>query len=204
MSAVFDIESALCAIGFIVRVVDGVSQASGIRVNGVGDIVIQLHRDFYHTGKNDTMAVLSYDGPHMETLYLGAEPKDSMEFSMLFRLLFPLSSISGLIESRFMDKDYNSCFDGIEKYLLYGKERYVPLIYKAENEFCDNSIWIMYAKENVFSFSKRKVLFAIKAGTLRTGLAKFFSRYNELSIQKIIRGREWFGTPPKEIDFLND
>ena len=61
--------------------------------------------------------------------------------------------------------DCLQAFDSIEKYLRYNDEVYVPVIYKHEHVFSDNSVWVMYMKENMNSFSKKKVLFHVKAGT---------------------------------------
>lgn len=95
-------------------------------------------------------------------------------------------------------------FDSIQKYLNYKNDVYVPIIYKHENEFCDNSIWIMYVRQGVSGFSRRKVLFHVKAGTLEAGLGMFLALYNEKCVARIIQGRDWFGNAPYEVDFSND
>lgn len=95
-------------------------------------------------------------------------------------------------------------FDGVEKYLMCDGCAYVPIIYKHENPFDSRSVWVMYAKENRQSFSRLKILFAVKAGTLERAIAKFIAKYDELCVEKIIRGNKWFGESPKSIDFCND
>ena len=100
--------------------------------------------------------------------------------------------------------DYLKRFDGIEKYLMCMGEFYVPVIYKHENSFMSNSVWVMYAKLNKDSFSKRKVLFACCGGTIENALAKFISLYDEYCVQKFIVCREWLGTAPYSLDLINE
>lgn len=95
-------------------------------------------------------------------------------------------------------------FDSIQKYLRYKNDVYVPIIYKHENEFCDNSIWIMYACQGVNSFSRKKILFHVKAGTLEAGLGMFLALYDQNCVSRNIVGRDWCGDAPYEIDFSND
>ena len=95
-------------------------------------------------------------------------------------------------------------FDSIQKYLNYKNDVYVPIIYKHENEFCDNSIWIMYVRQGVSGFSRRKVLFHVKAGTLEHGLGMFLALYDQHCVSRNIIGRTWNGSIPYEIDFSNE
>lgn len=95
-------------------------------------------------------------------------------------------------------------FDDLEKHIMYNGCAYVPIIYKHENPFDSRSVWVMYAKENIQSFSRKKILFAVKAGTLERALNMFIAKYDELCADKIIRGREWYGDAPYAIDFWND
>lgn len=203
MDGEFNLESVLRELGFTVGLCDGVMQASGVSVEGLGWISMQLHRDFNYTG-NREMCVLCSNVPHMDCLYMGFEPRSYEELVTLFRMIFPLSSISKLAQKKFSSLDVMHCFDDIDKYIIYKDDYYVPIIYKHDNAFHDNSVWVMYAKENVSSFSTRKVLFHVKAGTIERALGKFIALYNEHCVSRLIRSREWYGTQPYELDFRND
>lgn len=198
----FNIEDALREIGFKVAEYDGVLQAFGVSLPGYGEITMQLHRNFYRKTDSE-MCVLGHKDPHLDELYLGDEPRTYEDFMTLMRLLFPDSAISEKA-GKFIACDIYKRFDDIEKYLNYNGRAYVPLIYKHENPFDSRSVWVMYAKENTQSFSRLKVLYAVKAGTLERAIAKFIAKYDELCVEKIIRGREWYGQAPHAVDFWND
>ena len=196
------LEKALIKLGFKVGEYDGVMQAT-LRITGYGEIVMQLHRNFFSVD-NTEMCVLCYNDTNADSLYMGAEPKTIKDLLCLLHMLFPKSSLANVHSGLFDDKDFVECFDSMEKYLEWKGDIFVPIIYKHENEFCHNSIWIMYAREGVDSFSRKKVLFHVKAGTLQAGLAMFNAVYNEHCAEKSIRGREWHGGAPYSLDFEND
>lgn len=198
----FNIEDALSVVGFKVAEYDGVIQAFGLSLDRYGEITMQLHRNFYRKS-NSEMCVLANREPHLDELYLGDEPRTYEDFVALMRLLFPDSTVMEKSE-KFVAFDVYKRFDDIEKYLMCDGHAYVPIIYKHENPFDSRSVWVMYAKENRQSFSRLKILFAVKAGTLERAVAKFIAKYDELCVDKIIRGREWYGEAPHGVDFWND
>ena len=95
--------------------------------------------------------------------------------------------------------DYFKRFDDIDKVLVYKREVYVPIIYKHDDVFESSSVWVMYAKRNAQSFG-RKVLFAVNAGCLERGLAKFVTLYDEYCASKVIVEGQWNGKEPYVID----
>ena len=97
--------------------------------------------------------------------------------------------------------DYTSQFDSIAHCLVYGGEKYIPVICKRNEVFEDDSIWIMYAREGVNSFLRRKVLFHVKAGSLQAGLGMFVCLYDQMCVEKSILEGEWRGAAPYELDF---
>lgn len=197
----FSIEHALRNCGFKVGVTDGVTQATQV-IQGYGEIVMHLHRNYY--GKdNAEMCILCYNDIHMDILFSGAMPTTADSFAALMRFTFPYHEL-GNCHTAFEEKNFVGSFDTMEKYLMYGTDNYVPVIYKHENDGCHNSIWIMYAREGVDSFSKRKVLFHVKERSLLAALALFDVLYNEKCANRSIRGREWHGAEPYAIDFDND
>lgn len=200
----FNIEDALREVGFKVSEYDGVVQAFGLSVDGLGKISCQLHRNFNYSHQDEMCILRNGDSDaDFDCLYMGLEPRTYEEFLTLMQLLFPEMVISKKLR-QFVTCDVFKRFDGLDKYIKYNGCAYVPIIYKHENYFDSRSVWVMYAKENVNSFSRLKVLFAVKAGTLERALNMFIAKYDELCVDKIIRGREWYGNAPYAIDFCND
>lgn len=94
--------------------------------------------------------------------------------------------------------------DKLSRILFYDKKEYVPVLYKHEWEFHDNAYWAMYARRTTQGFSYKNVLYAVRGTSLANVLYKFYKRYDELSVDKIIRGKEWVGPKPFAVDFWND
>lgn len=95
-------------------------------------------------------------------------------------------------------------FDKMPKYLRYKQDKYVPLIYKHEWEYNYNAYWAMYARETQVGFSSRKVLFAVNSTTLKNVLHMFYAKFDDCCKEKLIKGSEWLGSKPQEIDFCNE
>ena len=94
--------------------------------------------------------------------------------------------------------------DKLPRILSYKNMGFVPVLYKHEWEFHDNAYWAFYARRTTMGFSYKSVLFAVQGTTLANALYKFYKRFDELSVDKVIRGKEWFGPQPFAIDFWND
>lgn len=94
--------------------------------------------------------------------------------------------------------------DKLPKYLMYKNDEFVPVIYKHEWDSNYRAYWAMYARRTNFGFSTRKVLFAVSGTSLGNVLGKFYTRFDELCIDKKIQDKNWLGSEPIAIDFWND
>lgn len=89
----FDLERILMVLGFSIRIDDGVTQAYGVSLPNYGSLSIYLHRKLHEY--DNKMCVLCFDpNSSMDELYIGKEPDDYFEFSMLFEMLFPGTELS--------------------------------------------------------------------------------------------------------------